>query len=272
MTQLATSTQETSTVTSRDGTAIAYERAGSGPALVLVDGAMCSREMGPMAELSEHLITDFTVYRYDRRGRGESGNTHPYDPLREVEDLQALIQAAGGSAHVFGMSSGGVLALEAANRLPGITKLAIYEAPFIVDDTRAPLPEGFVETLEACVAQGRPGDAAKLFMKSVGMPAPLVAVMPFFPGWEKTKKAAATLPHDYRILGGTQAGKPLPRDRWTKIEIPTLVIAGGKSQAWMHNGAKALSELLGAEYQSLPGQTHAVKAQVLAPVLRAFFR
>jgi len=265
-------TQGTSKVTSRDGTAIAYERAGSGPALILVDGAMCSRDMGPMEEIAKHLTSNFTVYRYDRRGRGESGNTLPYEPLREVEDLEALIQAAGGSAHVFGISSGAVLALEGANRLSTITKVAMYEAPFIVDDTRDALPANVVETLEACLAQGRPGDAAKLFMKSVGMPGLLVALMPFFPGWDKSKKAAVTLPHDFRILGNTQGGKPLPRDRWTEIRVPTLVMDGDKSPAWMRNAAKALADLLSATYQSLPGQTHMVKAEVLAPALVAFFR
>ena len=126
------------TVISKDGTPIAFERSGSGPALILVDGALCYRAFGPMPQLAALLARDFTVYTYDRRGRGESGLTAPFAVEREVEDIAALLEEAGGAACVYGISSGAALALEAANRSPGIRKLALYEAPFIVDGSRPP--------------------------------------------------------------------------------------------------------------------------------------
>jgi len=129
-------------VLSRDGTSIAFERLGDGPPLILVDGALCHRRFGPMPKLAPLLARDFTVFMYDRRGRGDSGDTAPYAVEREVEDIDALIEEGGGSAFLYGVSSGAALALEAASRGLGIRKLALYEAPFIVDDSRPPLPEG----------------------------------------------------------------------------------------------------------------------------------
>src|SRR5262245_53932823 len=131
-------THHTSTVTSRDGTTITYNRAGSGPALILVDGALCTREKGPNGPLAQQLADQFTVHWYDRRGRGDSTDTAPYAVEREIEDLAALIADAGGSAHLYGISSGGVLALEAALRGLPVEKLALYEAPLVVDDSRPP--------------------------------------------------------------------------------------------------------------------------------------
>ncbi|HEV8174641.1 MAG TPA: alpha/beta hydrolase, partial [Actinoplanes sp.] len=142
-----------STVTSADGTTIAYETLGSGPALILVDGAMCYRDFGPARGLAKALADSYTVYIYDRRGRGGSGNTLPWSPAREVDDLAALLAAAGGSAYLFGCSSGAVLAADAANVLPGFTKLALYEPPFIVDDTREPREPSFVPDTEAMIAR-----------------------------------------------------------------------------------------------------------------------
>jgi pimeloyl-ACP methyl ester carboxylesterase len=259
-------------VTSQDGTRIAYERTGAGPALILVDGAMCSREMGPMAAIAHAMAPRFTVYRYDRRGRGESGNTLPYALEREIEDLDALIREAGGSAHLFGVSSGAALALEAANRQLGVGKLALFEPPFIVDDTREPLPADYLATLEDHVAHGRNGAAVKMFLAFVGMPGFMRWLMPLMPPWAKMLKIAPTLPYDIRLVAGMQTGKPLPRERWAHLAVPTLVLDGGKSPVWMRNAARALADALpGGTHQSLPGQTHMVKAEVLAPELRAFF-
>src|SRR5262245_12206626 len=144
-------------VTSKDGTAIGFSVAGNGPALILVDGAMCYREFGPMKDVAALLAPNFTVYTYDRRGRGESSDTKPYAVAREVEDIEALINHAGGEAHLFGVSSGAVLALEAANRGLAIKRLVLYEAPLIIDDTRTPIPDGYLAHLNTLLAANRRG-------------------------------------------------------------------------------------------------------------------
>jgi pimeloyl-ACP methyl ester carboxylesterase len=256
------------TARSHDGTAIAYETCGEGPPLILVDGALCHRDVGPSRALAEALSEHFTVITYDRRGRGESGDTAPYSVEREVEDLAALIEAAGGSAHLCGFSSGAVLALDAAARGLPVTGLALYEPPFIVDDTRPPAPGDYVEQLNALLAANRRGDTVRLFMRHVGMPAPLVWLMRLSPAWGKLKRVAHTLPYDGAVMGDTQLGNPLPADRWPGTKVRTLVIVGGKSPTFFHNGATSLTELLpNAEHRVLDGQTHMVKAKALAPVL-----
>jgi pimeloyl-ACP methyl ester carboxylesterase len=260
------------TARSTDGTAIAYEKRGDGPPLILVDGALCYREMGPSRALAELLSEHFTVITYDRRGRGESADTAPYSVEREIEDLAALIAAVGGSAYVCGFSSGAVLALDAAARGLPITALALYEPPFIVDDSRPPAAADYVEQLNALLASNRRGDAVRLFMRHVGMPAPLVSLMRFMPAWGKLKRVAHTLPYDGEIMGDTQLGRPLPAARWPGTKVKTLVIVGGKSPAFFHNGTRMLADLLpNTEHRVLDGQTHMVKAKVLAPVLIDYF-
>jgi pimeloyl-ACP methyl ester carboxylesterase len=253
---------------------IAFDLAGRGPALILVDGALCHRAVGPNKRLAERLRQDFTVIAYDRRGRGESGDTAPYAMAREVEDIAALIEAAGGSAGIYGISSGGALALEAAKSLPDeITKVAVYEIPIVADDTRPPVPEHFPARLESLVADGKRGAAAKLFMReAVRLPAPLVAAMPFFPGWGKNKAVAHTLPYDATVMDGLQAGRPLTPGRWNGVTVPTLVASGGKSPAWVSHGAAQLADVLpNAEHRTLDGQRHYVKPDAIAPVLTDFF-
>jgi len=260
------------TVTSTDGTLIAFDRVGSGPPLILVDGAMCYRASGPMGPIAKLLSSHFTVYTYDRRGRGESTNVLPYAVEREVEDLQALIAEAGGSAYVCGLSSGAALAVEAAHRGAPITKLALFEAPFFVDETRPPLPSDFISRLDLAVATNDRGEAVKMFMKLVGVPAFAIALMRFLPPWKKLTGIAHTLPYDMRIVSEHQWGKPLSRQRWSRAAMPTIVMDGGKSPAWMRNAARELASVLpNARYETLPGQTHMVKAPVLAPVLLNFF-
>ncbi|MFC4002857.1 alpha/beta fold hydrolase [Prauserella oleivorans] len=261
-----------STVTSADGTGIAFDRVGTGDPLILVDGAMCYREQSPLPEFAKQLAADFTVYTYDRRGRGESGDTAPYAPEREIEDIEALMKDAGGSAHLFGTSSGAMLALEAANAGLPVRRLALYEPPLIVDDTRPPIPADVTDRFSASVAQGKPGDAVKLFMRQVEVPAFAIAMMKLMPAWSKMKRIAHTLPYDFSFVNAYQHGKPLPRQRWTNVAVPTLVIDGGKSPQWMRNGVRALADRLPtAQYHTLPGQTHMVKAAALVPVLREFF-
>lgn len=257
-------------VTSQDGTRIAYETVGDGPPLILVDGALCYRDSGPMRPLADALKDDFTVYLYDRRGRGESGNTLPYAPDREVEDIEALLTAAGGSAIVYGCSSGGALALEAANRGAGISKLILYEIPFITDASRPPLTDADVAKMHDLVAADRRGEAVKHFMRMVQVPGIFIFMMRFMPAWKKLLGVAHTLPHDLAFVAPFQNGQPLPGDCWSGVTAPVLVADGGKSPAWMRNSQQALAAVLGADYSTLDGQTHMVVAAAQAPMIRAF--
>jgi pimeloyl-ACP methyl ester carboxylesterase len=258
-----------STVTSRDGTTIAYERTGAGHPVIIVDGALCYRGSGPARKVAAELSDRFTVVTYDRRGRGESGDTEPYSVEREIEDIEALIEAAGGRADLVGFSSGAVLALEAACAGAAIDRIAAYEPPLIVDDTRPPTPADYVPGLEADLAAGRPGAAVKRFMRLVGMPGVLVSLFPILPNWGRLKRVAPTLVYDAAIMGDTQSGRPLDRGRWAAVRVPTIVLVGGKSPGWMANGTRALAELLpSSERVVLEGQSHMVKARALAPTLK----
>ena len=260
------------TVASKDGTRIAYERAGTGPALIIVDGALCYRASGPSRPLAALLADRFTVFIYDRRGRGDSGDTPPYSLEREVEDLAALVSEAGGHAFVYGVSSGAALALEAASRGVPIRRLALYESPCIVDETHAPLPGDFLSRLKTVVAANRRGEAVKMFLRLVDLPAIAMLMMPLLPAWPKLKAVAHTLPYDITIVQDNQRGRPFPTTRWAAATMPTLAMDGSKSPAWMRNGMKALAAVLpNVTFRTLDGQTHMVKAQVLAPVLAEFF-
>ncbi|WP_042399155.1 alpha/beta fold hydrolase [Streptacidiphilus carbonis] len=258
---------------SKDGTVIGYERTGSGPAVILVDGALCYRGSGPARPLADALAGHFTVYTYDRRGRGESGNTLPYAVEREVEDLAAVLEAAGGTAHVYGISSGAALALEAAQVLPGFVTLALYEFPLAVDSNGPVRPDDYIRTMDALVATGRRGKVLKMFMRTVGVPSPVLMVMQLLPVWSKLKAVAHTLPYDMRVLGDTGSGRPLSKDRWTSATLPTLVMDGGKSPQSMRDGMHQLADVLpDTDYRTLPGQTHMLKPGAVAPVLTEFFQ
>ena len=266
------------TVTSSDGTTIGYQQAGSGPALLLVDGAFCYRGFGPMPGLAAQLTEHFTVYTYDRRGRGESGDTAPYAPEREIDDIEAVIDAAGGRALVFGTSSGAVLALRAAAALPGkVAKVAVYEPPMVVDESRKSLPPpDYLRTIDKFIADGRNGDAVAFFMtKMVGAPAIMPWVMRLMPPWKKLKAVAPTLRYDFAILGDTQLAKGMPAElakTLGAVEIPALVADGGKSPTYMHHAADAVSGALGDTRRvTIPGQTHMFKPEALAPELISFY-
>jgi pimeloyl-ACP methyl ester carboxylesterase len=268
---LSTTTRRT---TSADGTEIAYEVHGSGPALVLVDGAMCQRAMGPARGLAEQLASSFTVYAYDRRGRGDSGpGASPYAVAREVEDLLAVIDASGGAADVFGASSGATLALEAARQGAPIGRLAVYESPFIVDGTRPANDPRLPEVVSDMVARGRRAEAVKTFLRTVGAPAPVVLLMPLMPAWKRMTAVTHTLPYDLSIVVGHQQGQPLPVGYYAQVAPRTLVIAGGKSPTYMRHAQAAIADAVpDAQLTTLPGQTHMIKPKALAPVLSAFFR
>jgi len=258
-------------VLSKDGTVIAYERAGSGPALILVVGALCSRTLGPSLKLAPLLAERFTVFSYDRRGRGQSGDHAPYRIEGEIEDLEALIAEAGGSAFVFGHSSGALLGLRAAAHGLPIRKLALYEAPLLVDGSRASLANDWRQ-IEDAIAHGRRGEALQVFLKSVGLPRFVIAIMRWLPVWSKITAVAHTLPYDGAISQEFQTGEPLSSDAWSNVTVPVLALAGGKSPAWMQNGMAALAAaLVNARQRTLEGQTHDVSAKSLQPVLQEFF-
>lgn len=260
-------------ILSKDGTAIAVDRTGSGPALVFVDGAMCYRASGPSQPMAAALAGHFTVFTYDRRGRGDSSDSGPYDVQREVDDLEAVIREAGGQAVVLGVSSGAALALEAASRGVPITRLALYEAPFIVDGSRPALSDDFVPQMNTALASGRRADAVKMFMKLVGVPGVFIMLMRLMPAWSRLTAVAHTLPYDLAIVGPYQKGRPLPATRWSAATMPTLVMDGGKSPDWMRNATRALAGVLpNATYRTLDGQTHMIKPKALAPPLVQFFR
>ncbi len=262
---------------SKDGTLIAFDQSGQGPALILVTGAIARRT--DAARLAASLSPNFTVISYDRRGRGESGDTPPYAVEREVEDLDALITEAGGAAFVFGHSSGAVLALEAARLLPTrITKLALYEPPFIIDDSRPPVPEGSARHLAHLVSSGRRGEAVEYFMTQVGTPTEAIAQMRQAPVWSGFEAVAHTLAYDMTIVEDTERGAPSPLRKWATVTVPTLVMDGTvflgreENHAFLRHGAQALTSILPhAQHRILEGQDHGPADDVLAPALVEFF-
>ena len=258
-------------VVSKDGTEIAYEKTGHGFPLILVGGALSERSASvPLAPL---LAPHFTVFAFDRRGRGDSGDTAPYAVGREIEDIQALIGEAGGSAFVFGHSSGSVLSLEAAASGLAIPKLAMYEPPFMVDSSRPPLPKDYREHLGELLTSGRRGDAVEYFMTiAVGVPPAAVAQMRHSPPWAKMESVAHTLPYDQAIMDRATEGGVLPAARWAKATMPLLVFDGGASPAWMRHAVEALVGILpSGKRRTLEGQTHRIDPALVAPLLVEFF-
>jgi pimeloyl-ACP methyl ester carboxylesterase len=259
------------TVTSKDGTTIAFETTGEGPPLVIVGGALSDRRAA--ATQAEFLAPSFTAVTYDRRGRGDSGDTPPYAVEREVEDVEAIVEEAGGTAFALGHSSGAVLALEAAAATPGITKLVLYEPPFVVDDSRPPVPDDLVEHLDELVANGQRGEAVEYFMTvGVGVPAEAIPSMKESRYWPLLETLAHTISYDGRVMGDNMAGRPLSSDRWSTVTNPALVIDGGASPPSLRNAAQALVDVLpNARRLTLEGQTHEVDPTILTPVLVGFF-
>jgi predicted alpha/beta-hydrolase family hydrolase len=260
----------TSKVSSADGTAIAYDRTGDGPAIVLVHGAFTDKTHPTLAAVATALAPWFTVLNYDRRGRGESGDTRPYAVDREVEDLAAVIAAVGGSAMVFGGSSGSGLVLEAAVRGLPITRLALWEPPYHVDETAPYLPADFAVRLEKLVDSGQRGDAVALFLTDAAQaPAEVVAAMRADPSWAASEAIAHTLAYEAAVMGPSNA---LPTERLQTLTQPTLVLTGGASPAWMVNGGKAVAATIpGALHRVLENQMHNVDPAALVPDLLEFF-
>ena len=258
-------------VTSKDGTSIAYDLRGEGPAVILVAGALCARRSWSGPELSRLLAPQFTVYNYDRRGRGDSGDTQPYAVAREIEDLDALITAAGGSASLYGHSSGAALALETAAALGArVTKVALYDAPYHEDPDDRLAWNAYIGRLAEALAADRRGDAVALFMEYVGIPADHVAEMRHAPFWPALAAIAPTLAYDHIALFGDDAR--VPTERAAAVHAPALVMYGGASHPVMREAACALGRVLPhARLTVIEGQTHDIQPETLAPVLAAFF-
>lgn len=254
-----------STVTSRDGTRIAFDRAGEGPAIILVDGAMCYRGAGPADALAAELAGAFTVHTYDRRGRGESGDATGdgvSSVEREVDDLDALVEQAGGRAFVFGHSSGAVLALEASLREPGIAGLALFEPPPVGGGSEAEL----FKRLDELVRAGRRGEAVEAFQTAIGLPPEMVAGMRESPFRAALEAIAPTLVYDTALTSAADLG------RYAAVSVPAILIDSLASPELLHASTRAVAEAVpGARRRSLPGGFHDVEAEVLAPVLGEFF-
>ncbi|MHA4812600.1 alpha/beta fold hydrolase [Flavitalea flava] len=263
---------------SKDGTHIAYDKTGNGPALILTDGAFCSRKFGPMVKLAPLLVENFTVYTYDRRGRGDSGDTMPYAIQREMEDLEVLAGIARDAKEVlylFGISSGAALAVRAVAAGLPVTRLALFEPPYIVgaDSTNGKPkhqpPADAEEQLKRMIAGQEKGNAVRFFLRKVmGIPAIVPFIMQFLPVWSKMKANANALPYEAAIMGDFR----MPKKIVASLRIPTLVLASDKSPEILREPALLVAETIpNGQGKIVKGQIHDVPAKVLAPVLRDFF-
>jgi pimeloyl-ACP methyl ester carboxylesterase len=262
--------EPTSSLLSADGTTIAFDEKGAGPALILVDGALTTRTSGQKAALVDLLASRLRVYSFDRRGRGDSGDTPPYAVEKEIEDIEALIDHAGGSAFLYGHSSGACLVLEAALRLgPKARKLALYEAPYEDAPADQPAWTEYLRQLAEALHSNRRGDAVALFMAYLGTPPDQLAAMRQGPSWAQLEAVAPTLAYDHAgILGPTRA---VPAARLARVGVPTLAMCGGAGAPYMAETARTLSRTLPlGQLRVLEGQTHAVAPEALAPVLIEF--
>jgi pimeloyl-ACP methyl ester carboxylesterase len=250
------------TARSTDGTKIAYERTGEGPVLILAGGALNNRHSADA--LVPRLVETFSVVTFDRRGRGDSSDTPPYAPAREVEDLEALIDAVGGSAMVYGHSSGAVLSLEAAAGGAAITRLAAYEPPYLTGNAETASTR--LREIEAALHAGDRGTAVEIFIRGTG--APFDAAMKTQPWFAGLEAVAHTLPYDLALVGDSS----VPVERLTKITVPTLGVYGDASPAWAAASIRAvIGAIPGATQKVLAGQTHAADPAVLAEVIIDYF-
>ncbi|WP_240231425.1 alpha/beta fold hydrolase [Devosia lacusdianchii] len=261
------------TVTSRDGTIIGYDRKGAGPAIILVAGATQYRDVDTTVTpaLAELLSARFTVINYDRRGRGESGDTAPYAVAREIEDIASLIDLAGGRAGLFGMSSGAVLALEAGVALAGkVSGVVMYEPPIDPEQSSATAWREHAEMV-ALAEQGDGDGMMVAFMSGVGMPPEAVEGFRQSPAWPAYAAIGLTIEHDYRVMAEATDGDRHPA-RWRDATIPVLILDGSESYPFMRHGADWVAAgLPNATRRTLAGQSHEYDYKVVGPVLAEFF-
>ncbi len=256
-------------VTSKDGTKIAYDKVGQGPVVIVVLGALNSRKSG--AKLAKLLAPHLTIINYDRRGRGNSTDTAPYTPEREVEDIVALIDGIGEPVYLYGHSSGAAIVLQAATKLPKqIKKIAIYEAPYSIDDGARKAAEEYDKQLKKLLASGDTGDAVALFIGHVGVSEKQIAAIQRMPMWKGLVAMAPTLAYDSDILG---EGHSLPTDLLADITTSALVMHGGRGTPSMHDAAQTISKAIPkAQFLTVEGQDHGVSPKALAPILIEFFK
>jgi pimeloyl-ACP methyl ester carboxylesterase len=253
------------TTTSRDGTTIAFDKLGAGQPVVLITGGPSDRSAN--APLAAELAPRFTVINYDRRGRGESGDTLPWAPDREYEDLAAVIAMAGGSAALIGNSGTGNIALEAASRGLPVTRLALWEPPYVLAGTRPPIPVDWGRRIDELVDAGRPGDALQYWMTEIiGVPAEFIEPMRGEPFWLAMEPNAHMVSRDADLLRDFS----LPTERYASITAPVLLLDGG-SIPWLSQGLRALAEVLpNAELRTIAGQEHGIAPAVLAETVGDF--
>jgi pimeloyl-ACP methyl ester carboxylesterase len=262
---------ENQTITSRDGTVIAFTKRGSGPPVIIVDGAFCYRENGPATELATLLAQHFTVFTYDRRGRGQSGDTAPYTVELEIDDLRAVAKQAGAVPFVVGISSGGALILQAAASGFDMKKTALYEPPYLAGADGPRSFEDAKNRLQSLVSAGDRGGAVRFFMTDVyGAPRAFVFAMPFLMpnAWKRNKLVVHTVPYDLTIL----ADRSVLNERSSSISVPTLVIGGEKSPKELRDAVATVANALpNAHRRFLPGQDHNLSSRALVPVLFEYF-
>ncbi len=252
------------TVISKDGTTIAYDVQGDGPALIYITGATCFRNFQPVISDVKEFSKEFTVYNYDRRGRGDSGDTSSYTIDREIEDIEVLIDAAGGKARIYGHSSGAVLALEAALKLrQKVEKVVIYDASYVHDNVEQQSYNALAQKVKQLLDNRKNAKALKLFLGEIGMPRPLIWVLPLFPGWKTMKALAPTLMYDIELT------KDLPPlERLKHCVVPVHIAVGAKNPTGLHVVADQLAKTIpGASYEKVEGQDHMVSAKAMLPIL-----
>ena len=259
-------------VTSRDGTTIAFDRLGEGPPVILVCGAMCDRAL--MRPTAEELAKRFTVFNYDRRGRGDSGDTAPYAVQREIEDIGALVAEAGGTAAVYGHSSGAGLVLHAAAHGLPLAKIVLHDPPYAPegDEEARRISREYGENLKAMLSEGRCGDAVELFMTLVGMPQEMVEGMRQTPRWAGLEAMAPALAYDSEVMGDIDRDGTIPVEQASRVSVPALVLTGGSDYPWMIEVGRRLADAMpNGRHRGLEGQEHSVPPEVLVPVLAEFF-
>lgn len=257
------------TIQSKDGTILAYDIYGSGPPLIYITGASCFRSFWPIVQDAKAFAKEFTVYNYDRRGRGDSGNTLPWSVEREVEDIEALIDAAGGKANIYGHSSGAVLALEAVLRLGDkVQKVVIYDAPYVHDQTEKVEYSQLRHKINQLLQEGKYAKAMQGFLSGIGMPKAFVFLLPLLPGWKTMRALAPTLAYDMELTRDLP-----PVERATQVTAPMQILVGQKSPASLHRVAEQLAKAIpNASFAQVAGQDHMVSATALLPLLSNFLK